>query len=231
GVVQHRALWQQGNALKDHADVMCAHLAQLGCIQARQVPAFDQDAAGCRRNQAIEQANQRGFATARQAHDAENFAPMHLHVGVGYADHATILFQYFLFRQTLLAHRGHRRRRPAAEYLPDTLTVNQYVCGVVPGIAIGLEHGFSHPYVVELAHCRSYEPAMGPLSYHPVLIVPQWLTRSWWFCSQSLTASSMLMPSFIMTLISCIAENGTKTLAIASRISECFSEKPLCPIQ
>src|SRR5699024_11711497 len=91
-----------------------------------------------RRNQAIEQANQRGFATARQAHDAENFAPMHLHVGVGYADHATILFQYFLFRQTLLAHRGHRRRRPAAEYLPDALTVNQYVCGV----NIGLGHNF-----------------------------------------------------------------------------------------
>ncbi|MNK27808.1 hypothetical protein D3C87_461710 [compost metagenome] len=69
GVVQHRAVREQPEALEHHAHLLLAEDFQVALVQADHVHAIHQDVARAGFDQAVEVADQRGFAGTRQAHD------------------------------------------------------------------------------------------------------------------------------------------------------------------
>ena len=64
-------------------------------------------------------ANQGGFATARQAHDAKDFTGPDLHARIGDTYHAAVLLQNLLFGQAVGFDIGKRVCSLVAENLPD----------------------------------------------------------------------------------------------------------------
>src|SRR3546814_5699690 len=64
----------QRKRLKHHAHVAPPQLGKLAATHRRHVLAIDKDVSGRGFDQAVDQANKRGFARTRQAHQDEDFA-------------------------------------------------------------------------------------------------------------------------------------------------------------
>ena len=93
------------------------------------VLALDEDLAGARFDQPVEQADQRGLAAARQSHDAEDLSAADLETGIGDADDAAEVLQDLCLAEPRSSDGLHRRRCGFPEDLPDRLAVDQDIVG------------------------------------------------------------------------------------------------------
>ena len=91
GVVQHAARRHQGEGLEDHAHVAAAQIDKLRLGHLGDVLAVDVDIAAAGFNQAVDQANQGGFARAGEAHQHENFTFLDAERHVADADYRAFL--------------------------------------------------------------------------------------------------------------------------------------------
>ena len=85
-VFDHPAVRQQAKVLEDHADLVAAHLAQLGLVHLQHIAAVEQHLAVGRVGQARDAAHQRGFAAAGKAHHHERFATLYLERDAAHRD-------------------------------------------------------------------------------------------------------------------------------------------------
>lgn len=93
GVIQHAARRHQGEGLEDHAHVAPAQVDQLRLRQLGHVLAIDVDVTGAGFDQAVDQADQGGFAGAGQAHEDEDLALFDTERHIADADHGAFLGQ------------------------------------------------------------------------------------------------------------------------------------------
>jgi hypothetical protein len=77
-VVDHGAVRQQRERLEHHRHAVAPQALQLLRFQAPEVAAVDEDFASRRRDQAVQQAQQRGFAAAGQPHQDADAAVRHV---------------------------------------------------------------------------------------------------------------------------------------------------------
>jgi hypothetical protein len=74
GVLAHAQVRHQSEGLEHHAHIAAAQFEQFGIADGGDVAAIDNDLAGARLDQPVEQAHEGGLAGARQPHDDENLA-------------------------------------------------------------------------------------------------------------------------------------------------------------
>lgn len=114
GVVDHRAVRQQGEVLEHHAHPAATELAQLLRADGRQVVVAEQDPAGRRPPQTVEHADERRLPRARQAHDDERLTARDLEARVHHRCRPER--PYLLAGRTLLEP-AHRLLGSPAEHL------------------------------------------------------------------------------------------------------------------
>src|SRR3954454_837412 len=125
GVLENGAVGEQRDVLEDHADVPGPGLPQPRGVHGGDVVPANEDLAETRLDQAVEEADQRGLAAARQPHDAEDLALVQGEADVGDADDAAELLQHLGLAESALVDGADRRARLRAEDLPDRPAVDQ----------------------------------------------------------------------------------------------------------
>jgi hypothetical protein len=89
-VLEHGAVRHQGHVLEHHADFFGPGPAQLPRGESVDVLTLDVDRAGGRFDQPVDVSDQRRFARARQAHDAEDLTAADIEAGVADTDDTVV---------------------------------------------------------------------------------------------------------------------------------------------
>ena len=118
GVVQHRAVRQQAEALEHHAHLALAEAFQFARLQADHVHPVDQDLTGAGLDQAVEVPDQRRLARPRQPHDDVDVAFLDRQADVAQAQGVAAAFQQGFLGQAF-AGGGQPAVRMRTENLVD----------------------------------------------------------------------------------------------------------------
>jgi hypothetical protein len=114
------------NVLEDHADPLCAELAQFTTRLAADVFAMNPYLAGRWLDQAIDVPQQRRFSAPGQSHDAKDLALRDRNTDIGDGNHAPETLQDLVLADLLAANGGQRFAGTLAEHFPYAF---QFDCG------------------------------------------------------------------------------------------------------